>query len=46
MLGVYGGAEFVVRYPNGDESQYVMIVFEERPERAQFAAPRWMPPRG
>lgn len=28
VFGVYGGPEFIVRYPNGDESQYVMIVFE------------------
>jgi 8-oxo-dGTP pyrophosphatase MutT (NUDIX family) len=28
VSGVYGGPEFIVRYPNGDESQYVMIVFE------------------
>ena len=28
ILGVFGGPEFVVRYPNGDEAQYVMTVFE------------------
>jgi 8-oxo-dGTP pyrophosphatase MutT (NUDIX family) len=28
LLGVFGGPAFVVRYPNGDESQYVMSVFE------------------
>jgi ADP-ribose pyrophosphatase YjhB (NUDIX family) len=28
VFGVYGGPEFIVRYPNGDESQYVIIVFE------------------
>ncbi len=28
VLGVFGGPAFVVRYPNGDESQYVMTVFE------------------
>lgn len=28
VLAVYGGPEFVVRYPNGDEAQYVMTVFE------------------
>jgi 8-oxo-dGTP pyrophosphatase MutT (NUDIX family) len=27
IAGVYGGGECVVRYPNGDETQYVMIVF-------------------
>lgn len=25
LLGVYGGPECVVRYPNGDESQYVIL---------------------
>jgi hypothetical protein len=28
VFGVYGGPGFIVRYPNGDESQYVMICFE------------------
>lgn len=28
LLGVYGGPECVVRYPNGDETQYVIIAFE------------------
>lgn len=28
VFGVYGGPEFIVRYPNGDESQYVIIAFE------------------
>ena len=28
ILGVFGGPAFVVRYPNGDESQYVMTVFD------------------
>lgn len=28
VFGVYGGPEFIVRYSNGDESQYVMIAFE------------------
>ena len=27
LLAVYGGPEFVVRYPNGDEAQYVIVVF-------------------
>jgi 8-oxo-dGTP pyrophosphatase MutT (NUDIX family) len=27
IAGVYGGSECVVRYPNGDETQYVMTVF-------------------
>jgi 8-oxo-dGTP pyrophosphatase MutT (NUDIX family) len=30
ILGVFGGPRFVVRYPNGDETQYVMIVFDCR----------------
>ncbi len=28
IAGVYGGSECVVRYPNGDETQYVMTVFD------------------
>lgn len=28
VLAVHGGPEFVVRYPNGDEAQYVIIAFE------------------
>lgn len=28
LQAVYGGSEFVVRYPNGDEVQYVVIAFE------------------
>jgi 8-oxo-dGTP pyrophosphatase MutT (NUDIX family) len=28
ILGVFGGPGFVVHYPNGDETQYVMIVFD------------------
>ena len=28
ILGVFGGPGFVVRYSNGDETQYVMIVFD------------------
>jgi ADP-ribose pyrophosphatase YjhB (NUDIX family) len=27
LLAVYGGPEFVVRYPHGDESQYVIVAF-------------------
>lgn len=30
LAGVYGGAPFVVRYPNGDETQYVITAFECR----------------
>ncbi len=28
LIGVFGGPHFVVRYANGDETQYVMTVFE------------------
>jgi 8-oxo-dGTP pyrophosphatase MutT (NUDIX family) len=31
ILGVYGGPEFVVAYPGGDRTAYVMTVFECRP---------------
>lgn len=30
LLGVYGGPDFVVAYPNGDRSQYVSAIFECR----------------
>jgi len=30
LLGVYGGPEFIVRYANGDETQYVSTMFECR----------------
>lgn len=28
LFGVYGGPRFVVRYPNGDETQYLSTMFE------------------
>jgi 8-oxo-dGTP pyrophosphatase MutT (NUDIX family) len=28
LFGVYGGPEFLVRYPNGDETQYISTMFE------------------
>src|ERR1051325_11254295 len=28
IFAVYGGPEFIVRYPNGDETQYVSTMFE------------------
>jgi 8-oxo-dGTP pyrophosphatase MutT (NUDIX family) len=28
LLGVFGGPAFVITYPNGDETQYVIAVFE------------------
>jgi 8-oxo-dGTP pyrophosphatase MutT (NUDIX family) len=31
ILGIYGGPEFVVTYPNGDRTSYLMTVFECRP---------------
>jgi 8-oxo-dGTP pyrophosphatase MutT (NUDIX family) len=30
VLGVYGGPEFVVRYRNGDEASFLMVIFEAR----------------
>jgi 8-oxo-dGTP pyrophosphatase MutT (NUDIX family) len=35
IVGVYGGPEFVVRYENGDETSYLMVVFEARPARGE-----------
>ncbi|MEP6493349.1 MAG: NUDIX domain-containing protein [bacterium] len=28
VFAVYGGPEFVVNYPNGDETQYISVMFE------------------
>jgi 8-oxo-dGTP pyrophosphatase MutT (NUDIX family) len=49
VLGVFGGPTFVVRYPNGDESQYVMTVFEctveegdPRPDHDETVELRWV----
>ena len=28
LMAVYGGPGFVVRYPNGDETQYISAIFE------------------
>jgi 8-oxo-dGTP pyrophosphatase MutT (NUDIX family) len=28
LLGIFGGPDFVVNYPNGDRSQYVSAIFE------------------
>lgn len=28
LIAVYGGSDFVVRYPNGDETQYISTIFE------------------
>lgn len=28
LAAVYGGPSFVVRYPNGDETQYISVMFE------------------
>jgi 8-oxo-dGTP pyrophosphatase MutT (NUDIX family) len=28
LFGVYGGPHFLVHYPNGDETQYISIMFE------------------
>ena len=28
LLGVFGGPDFVVNYPNGDRSQYISAIFE------------------
>jgi ADP-ribose pyrophosphatase YjhB (NUDIX family) len=48
LIAVYGGPEFVVRYPNGDESQYISAFFEceiesgsLRPDRDETAAARF-----
>ena len=51
LAGVYGGPEFVVRYQNGDENSYAMIVFEAeilagdaRPDEVEILEVRFFPP--
>jgi 8-oxo-dGTP pyrophosphatase MutT (NUDIX family) len=51
LAGVYGGPEFVVRYQNGDENSYAMIVFEAeilagdaRPDGEEILEVRYFPP--
>jgi len=48
LLGVYGGPECVVRYPNGDETQYVIAALgctvvggAPRPDLDETAAVRY-----
>ena len=49
LIAVYGGPAFVVRYPNGDESQYISAIFEcvvesgtLRPSSGETLAARFM----
>ena len=35
LVAVWGGPQFVVRYPNGDETQYVSAMFECRVESGE-----------
>jgi len=51
LAGVYGGPEFVVRYQNGDETSYAMIVFEAeilageaQPDEEEILEVRFFPP--
>ncbi len=37
LLGVFGGPEFVVRYANGDQTSYIMTIFEAEPSGAAKA---------
>ena len=48
VLAVFGGPECVVRYPNGDETQYVICAYEcrvvggtPRPDDEETTAVRW-----
>jgi 8-oxo-dGTP pyrophosphatase MutT (NUDIX family) len=48
LFGVYGGPKFLVRYPNGDETQYLSILFdceiesgEPRPDGDETVAVRF-----
>jgi 8-oxo-dGTP pyrophosphatase MutT (NUDIX family) len=36
IVGVYGGPEFVVRYPGGDEAQYVITAFQCTPRSGEL----------
>jgi 8-oxo-dGTP pyrophosphatase MutT (NUDIX family) len=38
VLAVHGGPDFLVRYPNGDETQYVSTVFECDVESGELRA--------
>jgi ADP-ribose pyrophosphatase YjhB (NUDIX family) len=38
LVGAYGGPEFVVRYPNGDEVQYAIMAFQCRVIAGQLRA--------
>ena len=49
VLGVYGGPGFVVTYPNGDQSQYISVIFEcevisgtPRPDNEETSAVRFV----
>jgi len=51
LLGVYGGPEFRITYPNGDRVAYVPAVFEgravggvERPDGIETSEVRWFQP--
>ncbi len=51
LLGVLGGPEFRMVYPNGDQTSYVTIVFDARvisgsptPDGDETVAVRWWPP--
>lgn len=51
LLGVASGTECRVRYPNGDETAYVVIIYEGeivggtlRPDDDEIVATRWVEP--
>ena len=51
MLGVFGGPEYAVTYPNGDESAYVVTVFDAtvisgipRPDEDETSEVGWFRP--
>jgi 8-oxo-dGTP pyrophosphatase MutT (NUDIX family) len=51
LMGVFGGPSFRVRYANGDETGYVMVVFECRvlggtlvPDGEEILELRWVAP--
>ena len=53
LLGVFGGPEFRLTYPNGDQTAYVSIVFDAsvtggspRPDGDETSAVQWWDPDG
>ncbi len=53
ILGVFGGPQFRLTYPNGDQTSYVSVVFDAAvtggspaPDGDETSAVQWWPPDG